>query len=261
MLNIVCWNINSIRSRLEQLFLLIQNENPDVILLQEIKCTKENFPFLEIEDLGYNCYVYGQKSYNGVAILSKYNCDDVVCGIPGFEDEQARYIEAVISVFGGAIRIASVYVPNGQSIGSDKFEYKLNFLNALSGHLKNLYNLQESALIAGDYNIAPDGMDVYDVEKLTGTIGFHHTERERLNSIINVGFYDAFRVKYPNKIEFSWWDYRASSVANNLGMRIDLVLTSPEAMDMVQDIEILKRYREMPKPSDHAPILVSLNGG
>ncbi len=234
---------------------LLQEQRPDILLLQEIKCTEDQFPFLEVEDMGYKCYILGQKSYNGVAIISRYDCEDITLGIPGFEDEQARYIEGLINAKGHMLRVASVYVPNGQSLDSDKFDYKMKFLDALYKHLQQLNTLEDKTFIAGDYNVAPHEIDVYDAAKLAGTIGFHPDERAKLHTIINDGFYDAFRARHPKKIEFSWWDYRANSMEHNLGMRIDLVLVSAEAMDVIQDVQILSKYRTLPKPSDHAPIL------
>ncbi len=258
MLKILCWNINSIRSRIFHLISVIQNENPDIILLQEIKCQFEQFPFLKIEDIGYKAYILSQKSYNGVAILSKYNCEDIIYGIPDFVDENARYIEAFVSLPNGlGVRVASVYVPNGQSVDSEKYDYKLAFLDALNQRMRHLSKLDEALIIGGDYNVAFDVIDVYDADKLKNSIGFHYLERNKLQSLVNNGFKDAFRIKNPYDSGFTWWDYRKNSVENDLGMRIDFFLINPKCMDLVDKIEVLKNYRTQEKPSDHAPIMAT----
>lgn len=259
-MKIVSWNVNSLKMRLPILEKLIQEQNPDVILLQEVKCTNDNFPYLEIESLGYNIATHGQKTFNGVTILSRSPIEDVTKGLPGFEDEQARYIECFTNVGGVSARVASVYVPNGQSVGSDKFEYKLKFMAALESHMANIMKYEEVFVVGGDVNIAPEDIDVYDPKKMDGEIGFHIEERKALRSIMNLGFYDAYRIKHKDRQEFSWWDYRGRSLAANEGLRIDNLLISPEAVDLLSDAHILKEYRMLEKTSDHAPISCELIG-
>jgi exodeoxyribonuclease-3 len=255
MIKIINWNLNSIKSRMPILEQLIADHAPDALLFQEIKCTNENFPYLELESLGYNIAVCGQKSSNGVAIMSKSPIEDVTNGLTGFNDDQARYIECITTLNGLTMRIASVYVPNGQEVGSDKFTYKLAFLKALRAHLQELKRFEEVFIIGGDYNVAPEDIDVYDPKKLDGYVCFNIEERKLFRSILSDGFYDAFRVKHQGIQEFSWWDYRGRSLSGNQGMRIDHILTSPEATDRLFDAKILKKYRNLDKPSDHAPVL------
>ncbi len=255
MIKIINWNLNSIKPRMPILEQVIADHSPDALLFQETKCTNDNFPLMELESLGYNIALHGQKTFNGVAILSKSPIEDITRGIPGFEDEQARYIECVTTIKGLTMRLASVYVPNGQEVGSDKFTYKLAFMKALRSHLKEIKKFEEVFIIGGDYNVAPEDIDVYDPKKLDGAIGFNIEERKLLRSILSDGFYDSFRIKHPDTQEFSWWDYRGRSLSGNEGMRIDHMLLSPEATDKLFDSKILKQYRSLEKPSDHAPLL------
>lgn len=255
MLKIISWNINSVRSRIEHLTKLLEDQQPDIVLLQEIKCVNENFPIETIEDLGYNVAIHGQKSYNGVAIFSKFPIDEFTIKLTDDPDsEQARYIEALISANGKVFRVASVYVPNGQEIGSIKFDYKLKFFDALYNHINNLLSWGEIMIIGGDFNVAPEDIDVYDSTSLEGTLGFHQLERSKFRSLINLGLIDAFRAINLNKSKFSWWDYRAGAFEKNKGMRIDQFLLSPEAADLLVDSEIDIDIRKLKKSSDHAPI-------
>ena len=259
MLQIVSWNVNSIKSRILHLQEFIKKESPDVILLQELKCTDDKFPYMEIEDLGYNIATHGQKTYNGVAILSKYPINDITIGLPSFEDEQARYIEACINVNDQLVRLASIYVPNGQSPGSEKFMYKMSFLEALKEHFIKILQYEEIFIAGGDYNIAPNDIDVYDHINLDGSICFHIDERKWLHSITNELMLDSYRLKYPDISEFSWWDYRGGSWQKNKGMRIDHILASPIACNYIDDSGIYKWTRDLEKPSDHAPVFTLLN--
>lgn len=252
---IATWNVNSVKSRLQHLMHYLDEAKPDILLLQELKCTEENFPFLEVEDKGYNVAVYGQKTYNGVAILSKYSLEDVQKGIPGYEDEQARYIEAVVTVGDEAMRVASVYVPNGQSPDSDKFAYKMHFLERLEAHCKTLLTYEEKLIIGGDYNIAPQMMDVHAPKQLEGSICYHPKERARFRQFEHLGLTDAYRVLYPTESDcFSWWDYRGGAWQQNKGYRIDHLMLSPEAADALQDAGIDKTPRGWEKASDHTPV-------
>ncbi len=299
-MKITTWNINSIKARLPNLLEFIRNENSDVILLQELKCLEEAFPYQEISDAGYNVAVFGQKTYNGVAILSKYKIDEFFREIPNakfshqqnsdliiekskvknnfdlFEEspqkfsddffennnlnypnevsQDARYIEAVITIKNKIFRIASVYVPNGMDINSSKFTYKKEFLEALNKHLINIKNSDEHIVIAGDFNVALNEIDVYDAKSLEGNICFHLEERKRFNAILNAGYKDLFREFYPDKAEFSWWDYRGNSWNFNKGIRIDYILANAKASDICIDCKINSEYRSKEKASDHAPI-------
>lgn len=261
MLTIVTWNVNSIKSRLEHTVRFLREQSPDIVLLQELKCTDDAFPFLEIEALGYNIVTHGQKTYNGVAILSKYpiDSDDVVRGLPGDDsDEAARYIEAVISLEGQAIRVASVYVPNGQSPDSDKFSYKMRFFDRLYAHARRLLSYRELLVLGGDYNVAPTDLDVYDPISLRHSICFHPDEQQHFRSLEYLGLTDAYRALHPDTQQFSWWDYRGSGWQYNKGMRIDHLLLSALAADRLKSAHVSTDVRNWEKPSDHAPVMCSL---
>lgn len=256
MIRIATWNVNSVKSRLAHLLdYLKSDEAPDILLLQELKCMTEAFPYMEVEDAGYNVAVHGQKTYNGVAILSKYPIDEVVKGLPGDdEDDQARYIEAVISLDDKAIRVASIYVPNGQSPDSDKFQYKMKFFDRLYKHAQTLLEYDEILILGGDYNVAPSPIDVYDHEALNGTTCYHIDERKKFRSLLGLGLTDAYRVANDNTQQFSWWDYRGGSWQQNKGMRIDHLLLSPEASDAMKSAGVTLEPRKKEKPSDHTPV-------
>ena len=258
-IKIAAWNVNSIRLRIAHLADWLRTTAPDIVLLQELKATSDVFPYMEIEELGYNVSLWGQKSYNGVAILSKLPLSDIRNGLPGDDgDEEARYIEAIASGNGVAVRVASVYVPNGQSPDSDKFQYKLRFLERLRAHVESLLRFEEVLVIGGDYNVAPEAIDVYDPIGLDGTTCFHPLERAALRTITNLGVYDAFRSMHPEKQAFSWWDYRGNGFDSGKGMRIDHLLLSPQASDRLESCEVVHNLRELEKPSDHAPVMCSL---
>lgn len=256
-ITIATWNVNSIRSRLQHLLDWLRSDSaPDIVCLQELKVEDMGFPAMEIEELGYNLAIHGQKTYNGVAILSKFPLEDVMRGLPGNgEDEQARYIEALACVGGDVVRVASVYVPNGQAVDSDKFQYKMRFLDLLKARLETLRGYDEVTVVGGDYNVAPQALDVYDPISLEGTVCYHPRERERLRAILNLGYYDAFRVCSPEKQQFSWWDYRGNGWKMNKGLRIDHLLLSPKAVDRMDGCDTLTTMRDADKASDHAPVV------
>ncbi len=258
MISIVTWNVNSVRPRLQHLLNFLREQKPDVVLLQETKVENDKFPTMEIEELGYNIALNGQKTYNGVAILSRFVLEDVQNNLPNFADEQARYIEAVVCLKNSALRVASVYVPNGQDLASDKFQYKMEFLDKLRAHANNLLELDEILVLGGDYNVAPEAGDVFDPQGLAGNICFHPREREKLRSILYLGLYDAWRAKHPHQHAYSWWDYRGNSFAQDKGLRIDHLLLSAKALDVMHDCEIIRTERERDTPSDHAPVTVWL---
>ncbi|MEN8236273.1 MAG: exodeoxyribonuclease III [Pseudomonadota bacterium] len=259
-MKIATWNVNSIKARMPSVSEWLESANPDVVLLQEIKSTADTFPYSQLSHLGYNIEVVGQKTYNGVAILSKRPIEDIITKLPGDStDEQARYIEAVV----GDVRVASVYVPNGQEVGSEKFAYKLAFYERLYRHVQTLLQYEEAFVIGGDYNVALNDEDVYDPKTLAGKLLFSLPERSCLRKILNLGLTDATRIIHPasspqGQEMYSWWDYRAGSWANNNGMRIDYLLLSPQAADRLDDSQIDKLARGKTKASDHAPVWCSL---
>lgn len=261
---IATWNVNSIRTRLGHTLLWLKERNPDIVLVQEIKCQTADFPFMEIEDLGYNIRILGQKSYNGVAIFSKLPIDEIQEGLPTFqEDTHSRYLEAQI----GTLRVATVYVPNGQSVGSEKFAYKLNFLDALYRHGQTLLAQDMPLIIGGDYNIAPALCDGHSQERFTNNhILCSLEERQHFRRLLNLGFLDGLRLKYPaclreNQDLYTWWDYRARAYESNLGYRIDHLLLSPQAADLFNDAGVDHHLRGLEKPSDHAPVWISISSG
>jgi exodeoxyribonuclease-3 len=259
MLSVATFNVNSIKARLPNLLTWLDESRTDIVLLQELKCVDEAFPAMEIEERGYNIATHGQKTYNGVAILSKFPLDDITRGLAGdAADDQARYIEAVVSVPSGALRVASAYVPNGQDVGSEKFPYKLKFLERLRAHWQQQLALHEVAVLGGDFNVAPAPMDVYDHAALDGSVCYHPAERERLRALMYLGFYDAFRVVNPNLQQFSWWDYRGGGYERGHGLRIDHLLLSAMAADRLVACTIDEKPRQQEKPSDHAPVVATL---
>lgn len=255
MLTLATWNINSIRMRLPLLLTWLKETAPDIVLLQETKTADDQFPREAIEDLQYNIAFSGQKSYNGVAILSKFPLEDVTRGIPGFEDDQARYIEAVTH----GLRVASIYVPNGASVGSDKYDYKLMFLKHLYTHTQTLLTYDEAFILGGDFNIAPTDQDVYDPEEWHERILCSTPEREGLRSLLYLGLTDALRALHPQQNDlYTWWDYRGGSLQNNFGLRIDHLLLSPQAADQLKEAYVSKEVRSLEKSSDHAPVICGI---
>jgi exodeoxyribonuclease III len=259
-ISIATFNVNSVKARLPNLLAWLDAARPDIVLLQELKCVDEAFPAMEIEERGYNIATHGQKTYNGVAILSKFPLEDVTRGLAGEDtDAQARYIEAVASIPGGALRVASAYVPNGQEVGSDKFAYKLRFYDRLRAHWLHQLQFHEVAVLGGDFNVAPAPLDVYDHAVLDGSVCYHPDEREKLRALTNLGLYDAFRVANPTVQQFSWWDYRGDGYGRGHGLRIDHLLLSAMAADRLAGCVIDEAPRQQEKPSDHAPVMCSLS--
>ncbi|MHA1569545.1 MAG: exodeoxyribonuclease III [Alphaproteobacteria bacterium] len=254
-MKIASWNVNSVKARLGHLSRWLGDFAPDVALLQETKTVDEAFPREAIEDLGYNIAVAGQKTYNGVAILSKRPLEDIVTALPGdATDEQARYVEA----FTGGVRVASVYVPNGQQVGSDKYAYKLAFLDRLRAHADGLLDYEEAFVLGGDYNVIPDPGDVWDPAAWEGGILYSLEERAAYRCLLNLGLTDAFRALTPEIGRYSWWDYRGGAWAKDHGCRIDHLLLSPQAADRLTDSGIDKTPRGWEKTSDHTPVWCGL---
>lgn len=249
---IATWNVNSIRQRITHLLDYLKDQSPDILLLQETKVIDEAFPRMELEDAGYNLAIHGQKTFNGVAILSKTPLDDISIGLPGNDnDDHARYIEAVTTIDERVLRIASVYVPNGSEVGSDKFAHKMEFFDRMLAQWERWLSYEEACIMGGDYNIAPSALDVYAPDKLNGTVCYHEDERAKIRTIMNRGITDAYRAMHPDRQEFSWWDYRGGGWQQNKGLRIDHLLLSPQATDMLCDAGIDTQLRAADKASDH----------
>lgn len=255
-MKIATWNVNSVKARLPRVLEWLSAAAPDVVLLQETKTLDENFPAIEIEDLGYNLAVHGQKTYNGVAILSKFPIEDVECGLPGDDaDEQARYIEAVT----GGVRVASIYLPNGNPTPGEKFDYKLAWMDRLFAHARGLLEWEESLVLGGDYNVCPTDIDVYDPESWADDALCRPESRTKFRSLVNLGFTDALR-EYHSGPEFSFWDYQAGAWQKGFGLRIDHLLLSPQAADRLTGAEVDRTPRGKEKPSDHTPVWCELDG-
>ncbi|MBS0236548.1 MAG: exodeoxyribonuclease III [Proteobacteria bacterium] len=257
-MQIVTWNVNSIKARMPHLLQLTEQERPDVILLQEIKTTYDNFPHGAVEELGYNLAVCGQKSYNGVAILAKSRIEDIRFELPGAKPEEARYIEGVVSIGAVTARVASIYVPQGTEVGSDRFFYKLEYYNYLNEHFHNLAKYSEIFVAGGDYNVAVEEIDVYSPKQLAGQLGFHIDERIRMRSILNGVMHDSYRAVAPDIQQFSWWDYRSNGWKYNKGMRIDYILLSSEGLDKLESAGVYEHYRGLERASDHVPVYCKL---
>jgi exodeoxyribonuclease III len=258
-MKIATWNVNSVRQRTEHLLRYLREIRPDVLCLQELKCVGEAFPYLEVEAEGYNATVHAQKGFNGVAILAKAPIE-VEKGLPGDpEDEQARYIEAVIPNGVGIVRVASIYLPNGNPPQTDKYSYKLAFLGRLIAHAKKLLALEEVFVLAGDYNVIPEPRDCFDPAAWEGDALFLPQTRARYRSLLNLGLTDALRATTDDSGLYTFWDYQAGAWQRNKGIRIDHLLLSPRAADRLNEVTIDKERRGEDKPSDHVPVRIILS--
>jgi exodeoxyribonuclease III len=261
LLKIATWNVNSIKQREAACAAWLKQAAPDVLCLQELKCQTEGFPRGTFEDLGYNCVVLGQKSFNGVAILSKHPIDETITALPGESaDEQARYIEAVISIPGGrAIRVASIYAPNGNPAPSPKLDYKLSWLARLKEHAQSLLAYEEALFLAGDYNIIPRPLDVYNPAAWVEDALFRLESRAAFRRILHLGLTDAVLACDSRGGQYTFWDYQAGAWQKDLGLRIDHILLSPQALSRLKSAAIDKKPRSWDKPSDHTPVAVTLD--
>lgn len=252
-IKIATWNVNSLRVRLTHVINFIKKQAPDILALQEIKMENANFPQNVFDDLGYHATYSGQKTYNGVAILSKEPAHDIINQLPHFADEQKRVLASTI----GNIRFINLYVPNGSAIDSDKYQYKLKWLNACTEFLSQELKQHENVVVCGDFNIAPEDIDVHDPKAWLGQVLVSEPERAVFQQWLTLGFKDVFRQFHPENTHFSWWDYRAAAFRRNLGLRIDHILVSPilaaKSLDSVIDIE----PRRLEQPSDHAPVIAT----
>ncbi|MES2291683.1 MAG: exodeoxyribonuclease III [Pseudomonadota bacterium] len=259
-MKIATWNVNSIKVRLDAALAWLKEAKPDVVALQEIKCLDENFPAEPFEALGYNCAVHGQKTYNGVALLSKYPLEDVTPRLPGGNgDDHSRYLEAVVTGGKGTLRIASIYAPNGNPIDTEKFPYKLAWLERLHAHAKGLLANEEPVALIGDYNIIPEDKDCYDPKAWINDALFQPQSKAALRRIENLGYTDAFRARNRAAGQYTFWDYQAGAWRKNHGIRIDHILLSPQGLDRLGACGIDKHVREGDKPSDHVPVWAELD--
>lgn len=257
-MKIASFNINGIKARAETLPKWLAEAKPDVVLLQEIKSIDENFPRAMFEDMGYNVETHGQKSFNGVAILSRHPLSDVSRGLPGMEeDPQARWIEATVEC-GTPVRVCGLYLPNGNPSPGPKYDYKLDWMEKLHERAKALLATEEVALMTGDFNVIPQDEDAARPEAWHEDALGQPETRDAFRRIVNLGFTDAFRAKNQAPENYTFWDYQAGAWQRNDGIRIDHFLLTPQCADLLQDCQIDKHARAMEKPSDHVPIWVEL---
>jgi len=254
---IAAWNVNSILARLPTALKVFEAVGADVWCLQEIKCEDARFPRFEFEALGYNIETFGQKSYNGVAILSKHRIEETARGVPGLEHEHARYIECVIAAPDGPFRVASIYAPNGNPLGTEKFTFKLAFMEALHAHLRALLKTEERFAIAGDYNVIPREVDCVDPRAWANDALFQPETRAAYRALLNLGLADAYMQADGAAHKYTFWDYQAGAWQKDNGIRIDHLLLSPQAADRLAGVEIYKAARALEKASDHVPIIAS----
>ena len=253
-MKLATWNVNSLKVRLPQVLEWVAAHQPDILCLQETKLEDKSFPRMELEAAGYRAAFAGQKTYNGVAILSRLPLGDVTVGIPGLADEQQRLIAATAD----GVRIVCGYFPNGQSVGSDKYAYKLGWIEALTAWLREELVRHPRLALLGDYNIAPEARDVHDPEAWAGQVLFSEPERAAFRRLLELGLRDAFRLfEQPEKI-YSWWDYRMMAFRRNRGLRIDHILLSGELAKDCTACAVDKEARKAERPSDHAPVLAEL---
>jgi exodeoxyribonuclease-3 len=256
-MQIATWNVNSAKARLETILAWLKEASPDVACLQELKCEDQAFPRQAVEALGYNVAVHGQKTYNGVAILSKRPFDAVRTRLPGDDgDEQARYIEAVVS----GIRIASIYLPNGNPVASEKYAYKLMWMERLVAQARKLLAFEEPLVLAGDYNVIPHAIDAKNPQAWVNDALFLPPTRAKFRELINLGLTEVVRTLYPEPGIYTFWDYQDIARRRDNGIRIDHMLLSPQAADRLKSCRIDKHVRAWDKPSDHVPVVAELMG-
>lgn len=257
-MRIATWNVNSINARLETVLRWFREAAPEAAVLQEIKCVDEKFPAEAFESLGYNVAVHGQKTYNGVALLSKHPIDDLRRGLPGDEsDEQARYIEALIAA-PRPVRLCGLYAPNGNPVGTEKFTYKLAWLERLKAHAQALLKLEEAFVLTGDYNVIPEPADCDDPKSWLGDALFQPESRAAYRGLKWLGLTDAIETRSAAPHAFTFWDYQAMAWPRDHGIRIDHALLSPQAADRLQGAGVERDVRGWDKPSDHVPVVIEL---
>ncbi|MGV6802486.1 MAG: exodeoxyribonuclease III [bacterium] len=265
-MKIASWNVNSINARLPRILEWFDTAQPDIIVLQEIKCIDEKFPTTAFEERGYNCEIFGQKTYNGVALLSKFPVEDVMRGLPGLDDDQARYIEAMIYPTDAApIRLGGLYLPNGNPAPGPKFDYKLNWMDHLTAHAKNLLATEEAFFLAGDYNVIPQNEDCYDPASWIDDALFRPETHSHYRTLLNLGLTESLRALLGDDIFYTFWDYQRGAWQKDHGIRIDHFLASPQAADRLTKAGADKQARDpmfgtdAAKPSDHIPVWVELD--
>ena len=258
-MRIATWNVNSVRQRLDHLQAWLKEREPDIVCLQEIKCVDDAFPREPLEALGYNVAVHGQKTFNGVALLSKLPFDEVAPGLIGDDgDVQARFLEAIVSTKAGVLRVVSLYLPNGNPAPGEKYDYKLKWMDRLINFSRERLKLEEPMLLCGDYNVIPMPADAKRPEAWVNDALFLPQTREKFRTLVNLGLTDAVRAVSDADDLYTFWDYQAGAYQKNDGIRIDHLLMSPQAADRLVDAGVDKHVRGWEKPSDHVPMWVEL---
>ena len=259
-MRIATWNVNSVRQRMDNLQAWLAERAPDIVCLQEIKCTDDAFPRLEIESLGYNVVTHGQKTFNGVALLSKLPFDETKSGLAGDdEDAHARFLEGVVTLKSGVLRVACLYLPNGNPPDTDKYPYKLKWMSRLLEYARERLKAEEPLILAGDFNVIPAAGDVYNPPAWVNDALFRTTTRESFQALLGLGLTDALRAVNDAPGQYTFWDYQAGAWQKNWGIRIDHLLLSPQAADHLTTAGIDKHVRSWERPSDHVPVYVDLN--
>jgi len=258
-MRIATWNVNSIKQRMDSLTAWLSERQPDIVCLQETKCTDDAFPREPIETLGYNVAVHGQKAFNGVALLSKFPFDEVTPRLPGDDvDDHARFLEAVVSTGDGALRLASLYLPNGNPPDSEKYTYKINWMDRLIRYASERLELEEPMVLAGDFNVIPTELDARNPERWTRDALFVPRTRAKFRALCNLGLTDAVRTTSDARGPYTFWDYQAGAWQKDDGIRIDHLLLSPQAADQLVAVGVDKYVRGWEKPSDHVPVWAEL---
>ena len=258
-IRIATWNVNSVKQRVDNIVTWLNERAPDIVCLQEIKCVDDAFPAEPFESLGYNVAVHGQKTFNGVALLSKHPFDEVTPRLPGEDtDDQARFLEAVVSTASGVVRVANLYLPNGNPPNTEKYQYKIKWMNRLIEYAHQRLPLQEALVLAGDFNVIPTPADVHDPAAWAGDALYLPQTRERFRALTHLGLTDALRAVSDDPGLYTFWDYQAGAWQKNNGIRIDHLLLSPQAADRLVAAGIDKHVRSWEKPSDHVPVWIEL---
>jgi len=258
-MKIISWNVNSVRARIENILNYIKDSNPDILFLQEIKTQNENFPSKTFKEHGYNSYVFGQKSYNGVAFLSKSKIENVKNDFIKDKLKQSRIITGEVALNKKKTKLINIYVPNGNPVDTEKYEYKKNWLDSFNRKIKKTLKENKNIIIGGDFNVIPDKIDAHDYKKYENDALFKLEIRKKFLELINLGFQDIYRYFYKDKQEYTFWDYMAGAWQKNHGMRIDHFLVSNNLLDKIKKVNIDKNPRSKLKPSDHTPIEIKLN--
>jgi len=254
-MRIATWNVNSIRARMPVVMAWLNSAKPDVLLLQEIKCETADFPIMEFKAVGYDVHAHGQKSYNGIAIASLHKIEDMMEGLPdGNGDAQSRYMEATIK----GVRIASVYLPNGNPLGTEKYDYKLAWMKRLKAHMAELLRDERPVVLGGDFNVIPEEMDVHNPKGWEKDALFHPPTRAAFRELLSLGYTDIYRALHPYEKAYTFWDYKSVAWPQDKGLRIDHFLLSPEAVDKSISCVIDKAPRGEEKASDHTPVIVEI---